>query len=74
MNVNKINSTTFSGGIKVAAAQNKANRYMYNQVMDIVKRNHVSATISNEGFDFPSVTKKVISDLKELGIAFVQKK
>lgn len=74
MNVNRIDSTNFGAGIKVLARSNNRNKYLYNQVMDVVKNNHMSATFSNEGIDFPSATAKVISDLKNLGIKYMTKK
>ena len=69
----KINSTNFNGGITVLTSKNAGYKYLYNQVIDIVKENHVSATISNRGFDFSSVTEKIISELRNLGIIFTKK-
>ncbi|MBR6127722.1 hypothetical protein IKQ21_08575 [bacterium] len=73
MQIDKINSTNFNGGIVVPAAINTKNKYLYNQVLDVIKENHVSAIISNRGFDFSSVTDKIIAELKNLGIAFLKK-
>ena len=73
MKVDSISKTNFNGGILVLAAKNSENKYLYNQVLDVVKANHVSTTISNRGFDFSSVTEKIISELKNLGISFIKK-
>ena len=73
MKVDSISQTKFNGGIMVLASKNSKNKYLYNQVIDVVKENHVSATISNRGFDFSSVTDKILSDLKNLGIVFIKK-
>ena len=73
MQINKISPTSFNGGIMVLASKNPENKYLYNQVIDVVKENHISATISNRGFDFSSVTDKIISELKNLGIIFTKK-
>ncbi len=73
MKIQSINQTNFNGGIQVLAAKNAKNKYLYNQVMDVVKENHVSATFSNKGIDFSSVTEKIITDLTNLGILFIKK-
>lgn len=73
MQINQINPTSFNGGITVLASKNTKNKYLYNQVIDVVKENHISATISNRGFDFSSATEKIISELKSLGIIFTKK-
>ena len=73
MQINKINPTNFNGGVVVPAAKNTNVKLFYNKVMGVVENNSVSVIISNRGFDFSSVTDKIISELKKLGVVFIQK-
>ena len=73
MHVNRINNMGFGGGIVISARKNAANTYLYNQVADIVKENHISAIFSNLEISFSSTTKKALSQLRKLGIKYMSK-
>lgn len=49
---------------------NRDKKYLYNEVIDIVKKHHTPAVVGNEGIEI-TATNKVIEKLKEIGVKFV---
>ncbi len=69
--------TSFRGSysaitIPAKCAQNKSHQYLYNEVMDIVKKEHIPALFNNEGIKLSNTTKNVIEKLKSLGIKYIK--
>lgn len=60
-------------GIYISSDSNKHIKYLYNDVLDIVKQNKIPAMFGTKGIDLPSVTKNIIDKIKELGIIFIDK-
>ena len=56
--------------VKVLVENNKHKKYLYNEVIDIVKKDHLSAVVHNKGIDLLSTTKDSIEKLKKAGINF----
>lgn len=50
---------------------NKDRKYLYNEVIDIVKEHHTPAVVKNNGIEI-NATDKFIEKLKEIGIKFVE--
>lgn len=59
---------------KVAGNDLKTRPYLYNDVMDILKKNQSPAVITNEGIEVASPSQKFLDKLKEFGINFQTKK
>lgn len=60
-------------GVYIPSDSNKHIKYLYNNVLDIVKQNKIPAMFGTKGIDLPSVTKNIIDKIKELGIIFIDK-
>lgn len=72
MYINAINPV-FSAKIKplvILAKENSKDKYLYNEVADIVKEFKVPALFHNYEIDISSPTKEVISKLNALGILY----
>lgn len=52
------------------SAQNSSHKYLYNEVVDIVKHHKVPALIKNEGIDIIDVPAKLLQELYTSGIKF----
>lgn len=52
----------------VTSKDNAGRKLLYNEVIDVVKRHHLSAEVSNRGIDVPSMTYDALSKLKSMGI------
>ena len=70
MKVYGITSTNFNGGVKILAAENKENQYLYNHIQKMTNEYKIPATFHNNRIELPSISKIIIEKLKELGIKF----
>lgn len=48
----------------------KSRPYLYNEVMDILKKCKSPAVVSNKGIDIPSPKPEILEKFKEAGIKF----
>ena len=70
MKVYGITSTNFNGGIKILAAENKGNEYLYNHIQKMTNEYKIPATFHNNKIELPSISKIIVEKLNELGIKF----
>ena len=59
---------------KIVGNDLKSRPYLYNEVMDILKKHKSPAVFSNEGIEVSSPSQKFLDKLKEFGISFQTKK
>lgn len=62
--------------VKILQEANKGKTYLFNEVLDIVRKDKIPATFHNKGVDFdipsdaPNISNKLVSKLEEKGIKF----
>ena len=54
--------------IKIFPVQNYRVPYLYNKVIDVVRREKLQAQITPKKITLPSVTQEIIDEFKNLGI------
>lgn len=71
----QVQSISFTGSpIKIdpKSKLNQGKQYLYNEVIDIVKENKVSAEFHTNYINLPDATKNVLEKLKEKNIEFIR--
>lgn len=76
MMISKIggNSTNFKAGVRIEAVNNTHRKYLYNEMLDTVKKHHIPAVFDNKGITLNNITTKVKNTLKKLKINYTDVK
>lgn len=78
MRMAAITPTSFQGlkpiYVPPKSKKNLSRKFIYNDVLNIVRRLNVPATFTNKRIELPAPTKDLIDELKKLGISYVTKK
>lgn len=63
---------SFKAGVYIGrnAGNNKAHKYLYNEVMAVVEEYKIPAVVKTKGIDLPSVTENILEKLSKFGIEF----
>jgi hypothetical protein len=75
MYITPITNYSFQGNLSpvriiTRSKNNRKHPYLYNEVMDLVKRRGISANFHTDRIDFPDPTPNAIAELKSLKIKF----
>ena len=70
LNINNTSPVFKGGSIQILSKNNPTKEYLFNEVIDIVKKNQVPAIFHRDGINISASTRAVIEKLKESGIKF----
>jgi len=68
MQVNKINQTNFNGKITILDKDNRHKPLLYNELLQISRKNKLPAFFMTHSIEFPNVSNDIIAQIKNLGI------
>lgn len=73
MKIHSVTPTSFQSGVRIRGAENKAHKYLYNELLGITKEYRVPANFRTQEIELPNVSEAILKKLNELGIKFSNK-
>ena len=70
MKTNAVTPTNFQSGVKIRAAENKSHKFLYNEVLELTRKQGLPANFRTHEIELPSVTIDIMKMINSLKIKF----